>query len=275
MKVYQCFPGGRCKALTMSYDDGMVEDERLVGIFNENGIKGTFNLNAGLLRMPAERIKELYKGHEVATHTYTHPTIARCPLVEVAAEILKDRYTLEEITGDVVCGHAYPNGSYNEEIKELFRKLGIAYGRVTSPNPEGGMKVYALPEDPLEWHPTCHHKDPTLMERGKWLVNNKSRHYLRLMYVWGHSYEFRNDNNWELIEDFCKLVGGHEDIWYATNIEIIDYMEVLKHLRYSADSTRVYNPSAKSAWLALEVDKVVEVPGGACVDLNEAFNGGR
>ena len=275
MKVYECFPEGKCKALTMSYDDGMVEDERLIEIFNENGIKGTFNLNAGLLRMPAERIRELYKGHEVATHTYTHPTIARCPLVEAAAEILKDRYTLEGITGDVVCGHAYPNGSYNEEIKELFRKLGIAYGRVTSPNPEGGMKVYALPEDPLEWHPTCHHKDTTLMERGKWLVNNKSRHYLRLMYVWGHSYEFRNDNNWELIENFCKLVGGHEDIWYATNIEIIDYMEVLKHLRFSADSTRVYNPSAKSAWLALEVDKAVEIPGGVCVDLNEAFNGGR
>jgi len=271
MKVYNCFPGGRYKALTMSYDDGVVEDERLVQIFNENGIKGTFNINAGLIELGArirkERIRELYQGHEVATHAYTHATLARCPMVEVAAEILKDRAELEEITGQLVRGHAYPNGSYSEEIKELFQKLEIAYGRVTSPHPAGGMKVYALPEDPLEWRPTCHHKDPTLMERGEWLVNYKTKQYLRLMYVWGHSYEFRKDDNWELIENFCKLVGGHEDIWYATNIEIIDYMEVLKRLRFSADGTHVYNPSVQSAWLTVEEDYVVEVPGGAYVDL--------
>lgn len=274
MMVFNCFPGGRYKALTMSYDDGIVDDERLVHIFNENGIKGTFNLNAGLLensnRIQRERIKELYQGHEVATHAYTHPTLVRCPLVEVAAEILKDRAELEDITGQLVRGHAYPNGSYSEEIKDLFRKLGIAYGRVTSSDPEGGMKAYALPEDPLEWRPTCHHKDPTLMERGEELVNYKKKQYLRLMYVWGHSYEFRKDDNWELIENFCKLVGGHEDIWYATNIEIIDYMEVLKRLRFSADGTHVYNPSVQSAWLAVEQDYVVEIPGGAYVDLTEA-----
>ena len=274
MKVFYSFPGGRYKALTMSYDDGVVEDERLIRIFNENGIKGTFNLNAGLLemgtRIKPERIKELYAGHEVATHAYTHATLARCPLVEVATEILRDRTELEDITGQLVRGHAYPNGSYSEEIKDLLRKLGIAYGRVTSPNPAGGMKAYALPEDPLEWHPTCHHKDPTLMERGDWLVNYKSKQYLRLMYVWGHSYEFRKDNNWELIENFCKLVGGRDDIWYATNIEIIDYMEVLKNLRFSADGTQVYNPSVQSAWITVELDHVVEVPGGTYVDLKES-----
>jgi len=274
MKVFYCFPGGRYKALTMSYDDGVVEDERLVQIFNENGIKGTFNINAGLIelgtRIRKERIRELYQGHEVATHGYTHATLGRCPMIEVASEILKDRTELEEITGGLVRGHAYPNGSYSEEIKDLFRKLGIAYGRVTSPHPAGGMKAYALPEDPLEWRPTCHHGDPTLMERGEWLVNYKTKQYLRLMYVWGHSYEFRKDNNWELIENFCKLVGGHEDIWYATNIEIIDYMEVLKSLRFSADGTRVYNPSVQSAWLTVELDYVAEVPGGAYVDLTEA-----
>ena len=279
MKVFYCFPGGRFKALTMSYDDGYTEDERLVRIFNQYGIKGTFNLNSGIFeetyrghkRVPKERIAELYKGHEVATHGYTHATLGRCPMIEVASEILKDRAELEEITGGLVRGHAYPNGSYSEEIKDVFRKLGIAYGRVASPHPDGGLKVYALPEDPLEWRPTCHHKDPTLMERGEWLVNYKARYYLRLMYVYGHSYEFRDDDNWELIEDFCKLVGGHEDIWYATNIEIIDYMEVLKSLRFSADGTRVYNPSVQSAWLTVELDYVIEVPGGAYVDLTEAL----
>lgn len=270
MNVYHCFPGGKFKALTMSYDDGRIEDERLVSIFNQYGIKGTFNLNAGLFeepkRLSREKVKELYKGHEIATHCYTHPTIARCPLVEVAREILKDREELEALTGGLVRGHAYPNGSYSEEIKDLFKKLGIAYGRVTRALPDG-REGYALPDDPLEWQPTCHHSAPDLMEKGQWLLDTQAKQYLRLMYVWGHSYEFTNDNNWEVIEDFCRLMGGHEDIWYATNIEIIDYMEVLNRLKFSADNEKVYNPSAQSAWLEVDRDRIVEVPGGEYVNL--------
>ena len=109
MKVYTCFPEGKAKALTMSYDDGKLQDERLVEIFNKYGIKGTFNLNYGLMeqdprRIVRERIRELYQGHEVATHTMTHPTIARCPLVEVAREVLEDRIGLEGLTGGLVRG---------------------------------------------------------------------------------------------------------------------------------------------------------------------------
>ena len=47
--IYICFPGGRHKVLTMSFDDGRVEDRRLVELFNRYGVRGTFNLNAGLL----------------------------------------------------------------------------------------------------------------------------------------------------------------------------------------------------------------------------------
>lgn len=82
------------------------------------------------------------------------------------------------------------------------------------------------------------------------------------MYVWGHSYEFDADDNWNRIEEFCRIVGGREDIWYATNIEIIDYMQVLHNLKFSADSTAVYNPSAHSAWLVVGDKHIVEVPGG-------------
>ena len=62
-------------------------------------------------------------------------------------------------------------------------------------------------------------------------------------------------------------MGGHDDIWYATNIEIIDYMEVLNRLRFSADSTFVYNPSVQSAWLSVNDKQIVEVSGGSYVDL--------
>ena len=47
-KIYKAFPGGKHKVLTLSYDDGKVQDRRLVKIFNKYGIKATFNLNSGL-----------------------------------------------------------------------------------------------------------------------------------------------------------------------------------------------------------------------------------
>ena len=74
-KVYCCFPGGKHKALTMSYDDGRLEDRRLIEIFNCYGIKGTFHLNSGLWerdekRIQPDEIPTLYRGHEVACHRY-------------------------------------------------------------------------------------------------------------------------------------------------------------------------------------------------------------
>lgn len=273
MNVYVCFPEGKQKVLTMSYDDGMTQDERLVSIFNKYGIRGTFNLNygglgrptpAGRIRVSKERVMELYEGHEVATHTVNHPTIERCSLVQVTREILEDRKGLENLTGSLVRGHAYPNGSYSEEIKQLFRQLGVAYGRVIE-----SVANFKLPLDPLEWHPTCHHNDPELMKKAETFVNYKKKAYLKLMYVWGHSYEFDIDENWDVIEEFCKYVGGREDIWYATNIEIIDYMEAAKRLKFSADNEAVYNPNAQSVWLQIDDIRYVEVKGGSYINLNK------
>ncbi len=269
-KVYVCFPEGKAKCLTMSYDDGRVEDRRLVEIFNANGIKGTFNINYGIMtdpegypnanRIDVSEVKTLYEGHEVATHTMTHPTIERCPLSEVAWEILEDRKGLEALTGKMVRGNAYPNGSYSEEIKTLFRQLGIAYARTV-----GSDASYALPKDPLEWRPTCHHTDPELMKKAEFFVNFKKKQYLKLMYVWGHSYEFAPDK-WHIIEEFCEYTGKKDDIWYATNIEIIDYMDAAKRLQFNAENTWCYNPSFIT--ICLEVNgRYVEVPGGQMVTL--------
>lgn len=279
MKVYTCFPDGKAKALTMSYDDGKIQDERLIQIFDKYGIKGTFNLNYGQMgnppRIPAERIAELYKNHEVATHTMTHPTIERCPLVGVAEEILEDRKGLEALTGQIIRGHAYPNGSYSQEIKQLFKQLGIAYARVVDSvdadvvltDPMQTIAAFKLPTDLYEWHPTCHHNDPRLMEKAEFFANFQKKQYLKLMYVWGHSYEFDNDNNWEVIEEFCKYMGGRDDIWYATNIEIIDYMAAANNLQFSANCERVYNPNVQSVWLQLNGKNCVEIKGGSLVDL--------
>jgi hypothetical protein len=81
------------------------------------------------------------------------------------------------------------------------------------------------------------------------------------MYVWGHSFEFDRDDNWDLIERFCSYVSNKEDIWYATNIEIVDYLHLLDGLKFSVKGDFVYNPSATSAWLSVN-GKIVEIKGG-------------
>lgn len=258
-KIYECFPDGKFKALTMSYDDGRKEDIRLVELLNRYNIHGTFHLNYGLMnqpeRVPKEQIKDLYQGHEVAAHTLTHPTIARCPMELVTEQILEDRKGLEHCVKVPVQGLSYPNGSYNESIKQLLPHLGIRYARVV-----GSSDQFSLPRDFYEWQATCHHNH-RLLENAKKFLELSKKQYLYLMYVWGHSYEFSRDQNWEQIEEFCRLVGQREDIWYATNIEIVDYQEAFERLEFAADGSFVYNPSACSVWLSVD-DTIVEVLGG-------------
>ena len=149
-KVYCCYPGGKHKALTMSYDDGKVQDRRLIEIFNRYGIRGTFHLNSGLFdrdeRIDPAEIPTLYAGHEVACHTVTHPTIARCPLPEVAREVLDDRAALEKYTGYPVRGLSYPNGSLSREIEELLPACGIRYSRVVGNRLPGWAEMEELKE---------------------------------------------------------------------------------------------------------------------------------
>ena len=69
-----------------------------------------------------------------------------------------------------------------------------------------------------------------------------------MFYLWGHSYEFDNDDNWKVIEEFAAYTGGKEDIWYATNIEIYDYVKAYEALRVSVDGSIVQNPTATDVW---------------------------
>ncbi|HEY4392025.1 MAG TPA: polysaccharide deacetylase family protein [Paenibacillus sp.] len=257
--VLLTFPGGKNKVLTMSYDDGRTADKRLVSVFNEYGIKGTFHLNSGLAgqndRIALEEIGEAYLGHEISTHTVTHPTLTRCVREQIVEEIIGDRKALESITGYPVRGFSYPNGSFNQQIKDMLPYLGIEYARTVESHGD-----FRMPDDFMEWNPTCHH-NRNLLELAETFKQLNRRHHLNLMYVWGHSYEFDQDNNWELIESFCKSVGHREDIWYASNMEIVDYLKGYQQLRFSASLDFVYNPSYSSIWL--EVDgAVIEAKGG-------------
>lgn len=118
----------------------------------------------------------------------------------------------------------------------------------------------------MNWIPTCHHNH-NLVEFGKRFMKLTKKQYLYMMYVWGHSFEFERNNNWEVMEEFCEMIGHRDDIWYATNIEIVDYNEAFDRLQIFADNEYIYNPSACSVWVAVNNVRVIEIPGGETIKL--------
>lgn len=252
------YPEGRVKALTMSYDDGVFDDIRLIEIFNRYQIKATFHLNAGVMgqgkRIPESEICKVYDGHEISCHSYFHPFMERIPRAAMLNEIFDCRKKLEALSGQMVRGMSYPMGTFNGEVKNVLRNTGIVYSRTTL-----STERFGFPDDWLEWHPTCHHNSNIL---AKAEVFKNVQQNFSLFYVWGHSYEFENNNNWEMIEEFCAAMSGYENIWYATNIEIYDYVVALRRLEFSADCSLVFNPSAMDIWLSVD-GAPVKVAGGA------------
>ena len=248
------FPGFRLKALTLSYDDGSIHDRRLVSIMKKNGIKGTFNLNSIVLshpnpkRMSLEEAFSLFEDAEceLAVHGVEHLSLADMTQPIMAREILEDRVAMEKIAGRIVRGMAYANGSFNDEVVDVLRMCGIAYSRTTH-----STEKFDLPTDWLRLDPTCHHNNAKLFELLDQFLDYKidpDQYYWRfkpaLFYLWGHSFEFDRNGNWERIEEFCEKAGGHDEIWYATNIEIYEYIEAYRALVFSADGTLVYNPTS-------------------------------
>ena len=248
------YPEGRTKALTFSYDDGVRQDVRFMEILNRYGMRGTFNINSGLYaaeeghtRMTAEQITKAYANgpHEVAVHSHTHPFLESVLTTDMIYEIMKDRELLEEQFGCVVRGMAYPMGTFSDEVVGVLKNCGIAYARTTV-----ATEKFSLPTDWLRLPATCHHNNPRLMELARRFLELDLRSRpCALFYLWGHTYEFDHNDNWNVIEEFCEYLGGHEDeIWYATSIEIYEYIEDFKRLVTSVDNTIVKNPTARTLW---------------------------
>ena len=257
------FPDGKDKALTFSYDDAQIYDRRLVSIFNQYDMKATFHLNSGTLDrdgfITRSEVEELYANHEVACHAVTHPHFNQVSQAQTVAELYEDRRALEQCCGRIVRGLSYPFGEYNEQLIETAGNLGIVYSRTV----ENTMS-FSLPSDFMRWHPTCHHNEVTdvLVED---FLNPKGHRDLSLLYIWGHSFEFERNHNWDHITHICESLKGRKDVWYATNIEIYEYVTAMRGMVISADGNILYNPSATPLYLLLGEKKVC-LSAGMCIN---------
>ena len=263
--VFMRYPGGKAKAVTFSYDDGVPQDQRLAALFDKYGMKATFNFNCECNRkfnFTKEQIKELFlsKGHEIAVHGAFHRANGNLRPIEGIRDVLDCRLELEAKCDQIIRGMAYPDtgitqmgnfGSY-AQIKNYLTELDIAYARTLG----GDNNSFLVPQDFHAWMPTAHHDNPNIMKYIDEFLNldispatYHAKRVPRLFYIWGHSYEFDRNDNWGHMEAICQKFAGNEELWFATNIEIYDYVQAYKSLRYSADGHTVYNPTLLTIWL--------------------------
>ena len=227
---------GKMKALTFSYDDGVTQDQRLISLFNKYGMKATFNLNSELLGKPGsllregvtvahvkplpEEVRGIYEGHEVASHTLTHPMLPDQSDDEIIRQVEQDRLNLSELVGYEVVGMAYPGGgvNFNAHVADVIREhTGIKYARTTVSN-------YSFDPQPdlLVFKPTVyHHREMDELERLADEFIALKPDTPKIMYVWGHAYEFDIRNDWDRFENILKRLSGHDDIFYGTNKEVL------------------------------------------------------
>lgn len=266
------FPGNKRIAFTTSWDDGTVEDRRVVPFLSELGIKGTFNLNSATFgrtgtpppmegggRLDLSEVEPLYRGHEVAIHTSTHPHLPRLDSSQVAFEVLEDRKALEDVVGYPVRGMAYPFGSYDARVIEILKALGIVYCRTVE-----NKDPCFPPAEPLAWGTTAHHMAANLAARWQATRENKSRR--GVFFVWGHAFEFPREG-WDKLETIYRPFAGHADVWYCTNIELFDYEAARKNIAIAANRRTAYNPSAIAVTL-LVGDRLIDAQPGVITKLD-------
>ena len=231
------------KYLTFSFDDGVIQDKRLIGLLNKYGLKATFNLNSSLLGLKGgwefngkfinhtkvlpTQVKETYVGHEVAVHTLTHPNLTGEEDATVVYQVEQDRKRLSEIVGYEVCGMAYPCGGVNNDdrVAEIIKnQTGVKYARTIT-----SRFSFDLPKNLYRLNPTVHicehEKMFELAEQFISLQTDTSQ----MFYIWGHSYEFdvMDPIVWERFECFCSLIAGKKDIFYGTNKEVLTRLKLL------------------------------------------------
>lgn len=254
MIKFDRYANGKHYAVTFSYDDGCADDRRLVEIFNKYGAKCTFNLFSANVDsdkpncVTRDEIRTLYEGHEIACHAYHHPHLERMTIKDQYDELIRDRETLEKYSGRIIRGMAFPFGTYNSDTLTAMKTAGIEYSRTTA-----STYNLVIPENFPTWHPTCHHNESEKpinqliynIEKAPWRAGG-------LLYIWGHSYEFSQKDAAVDFDEMERRVARLSEygygIWFATNVEIMDYLKAQKELRVTADGTKFYNPTQIDVW---------------------------
>jgi peptidoglycan/xylan/chitin deacetylase (PgdA/CDA1 family) len=213
------------KSVTFSFDDGVREDVPFVELLNKYGLKGTFNLNSGLadekyrwvykgsdvIHLNKSDLLDLYKGHEVAAHSLTHPFLEKLDEKKIYEQIYQDKCNLEDWYGEEVVGMAYPFGTYDDRVLEVLKRCGIKYARTIKTTPE-----FTPQSDLLQFKTSCCFTSPDLNSIIDRFLASESEQK-QVLYIWGHTYQLGVDMSWADFEEVCKRLASVKGLVFETN----------------------------------------------------------
>ncbi len=223
------------------WDDGVLNDERLAGLFRKHGAKATFNLNPGLMSDargvrewagPHERewshqgfrcgklslrdIPEVYAGFQVASHCWRHENAGSIPDDEWLACAMRARTYLEDAVQRPCTGFAWPCGVTTPGTIEKLREAGFEYGRTT----QCAEDVLGENPEPLALKSSCHFLSPAF-----WWRYDDEKARGGVFYFWGHSYElFEYGPLWDQLEGKLRFIAEDPD---AEWIDVVDLARLL------------------------------------------------
>ena len=229
------------KFFTLSFDDGITQDLRVIEILKKYDVKCiSFNINTGLCganwewvgpaigdpSIPHQRFTEeelktgIYDGYEVLVHTLNHPSLKNYDKRpnQIKKEVGKDADNIEELTGVRPVGMAWPGGDteYTDKTIELvLENTDIRFARGTT-----STYSFELPEYFMKWMPTCSAIDPQCLTLAQQFIDAECTEDM-LFYVWGHAYELdlNNGKGYETFEQLVKMMSEAEDVYLVTNTE--------------------------------------------------------
>ena len=241
--IKKLYPEGKTKAFNVTYDDGVLQDKEFVQILNKYGIKGTFNLNSELMknqfawfhecgmvvkRLSEADVKDLYDGHEIASHTLTHPNMQGMSAEQILREMSQDKDNLENIFGTKVLGFAVPFNYYSDLIAECAKIVGFEYARTSDMS--GG---YTPCEEEYYWRAGIFHLSSELESYIDVFLETDEE--LAVAQIVGHTYDFDAERNWDQMENLLAKVASDDKIWFATNLELVRYLKAMKNTEVTDD----------------------------------------
>lgn len=265
--IRKLYPGGKKKAFNISYDDGVIQDVRFVELLNRYGLKGTFNLNSGLMHsgftwqhecgMTVRRLREsevcaIYEGHEIASHSYSHPYFDNMSETEIFKELGADKFFLEKLTGREVAGYATPFYYYSDPMADCIRHCGFQYARISEESND-----YSIPSDFYRWRGSKFHWDDDLEAFVQGFLETDQE--LALCQLVGHSYDLDAMQLWNTMERIFHSVGNDPDVWAATHIELVRYLRAMHSVRIT--DREIKNESSTVLWFKIDGNIVSLQPG--------------
>jgi len=123
--IYRGSPNKMQVALTFDATYGDNQTTILLDILRRNNIKATFFLSGIWLENFPELARSIAReGHEIGSHTYTHPHLPQISIDDVRNQIIRTENIIENVTGRSPYLFRPPFGEFNQEVLNTIAELG-------------------------------------------------------------------------------------------------------------------------------------------------------